>query len=43
MSQLWDLVWGKPEVDPSALSQAIEQTLHEETPDFRRQTFQQKR
>jgi hypothetical protein len=35
MSELWELVWGKPEVDPAALAQAIERELDAETPDFR--------
>ncbi len=35
MSNLWELVWGKPEVDPGALSQAIEQELGAGAPDFR--------
>ena len=30
MSQLWELVWGKPEVDPGALSDAIEQELRKD-------------
>lgn len=36
MSQLWAVVWGKSEVDPSALAQAIERELQESpTLDFR--------
>ncbi len=35
MSELWELVWGKPEVDPGALSQAIEQALDNGSLDFR--------
>ena len=35
MSLLWELVWGKPEVDPGALSQAIEEELNTQAPDFR--------
>ncbi len=35
MSELWNLIWGKPEIDPAALSQAIEQELKAENPDFR--------
>lgn len=35
MSDLWSLVWGKPEVDPSSLADAIERELHRENPDFR--------
>lgn len=35
MSQLWGLVWGKQEIDPSALSKAIEQELDGGIPDFR--------
>ena len=35
MSELWELVWGKPEVDPLALSRGIERELAGETPDFR--------
>ncbi len=38
MSELWELVWGKPQVDPAALAQAIELELKAETsemPDFR--------
>ncbi len=35
MSELWELIWGKPEVDPGALSQAIEQELDNGSPDFR--------
>jgi len=35
MSELWQLVWGKPEIDPAALARAIEQELHEASPDFR--------
>jgi hypothetical protein len=35
MSQLWELIWGKPQIDPNALSQAIEEELGSKTPDFR--------
>lgn len=35
MSEIWELVWGKPEVDPSALAQAIEKELASTTPDHR--------
>lgn len=35
MSQLWDLVWGKGEVDPAALAAAIENELDQAEPDFR--------
>ena len=35
LSNLWELVWGKPEVDPADLSLAIEQELKDSTPDFR--------
>jgi hypothetical protein len=35
MSELWELVWGKPEVDPAALSMAIEHELKAEGLDFR--------
>jgi hypothetical protein len=35
MSELWELVWGKPEVDPAALAHAIERELDADTPDFR--------
>jgi Nucleotidyltransferase of unknown function (DUF6036) len=35
MSELWQLVWGKPEVDPAALARAIEQELDAKAPDFR--------
>ena len=35
MSDLWELVWGKPEVDPIALLRAIEQELGSGNPDFR--------
>lgn len=35
ISNLWKLVWGRPEVDPNSLSEAIEQELTTSTPDFR--------
>ena len=35
MSELWELVWGKPEVDPAALSRAIEQELAAGVTDWR--------
>ncbi len=35
MSELWQLVWGKPEVDPTALTQAIEKELSNAPLDFR--------
>jgi hypothetical protein len=35
MSELWELVWGKPQVDPTALAAAIERELQGETVDFR--------
>jgi hypothetical protein len=35
MSDLWSLVWGKPEVDPRALAEAIEREVAGGRPDFR--------
>lgn len=35
MSLLWDLVWGKAEVDPRALALAIEHELENSEPDYR--------
>jgi hypothetical protein len=35
MSELWELVWGKPEVDPEALSRAIEKEAASADLDFR--------
>src|ERR1700733_15845590 len=35
LSLLWQLVWGKSEVDPALLSEAIERELIADTPDFR--------
>lgn len=35
MSELWELVWGKPHIDPTALFQAIERELGAEKNDFR--------
>jgi hypothetical protein len=35
MADLWSLVWGKPEVDPAALAQAIDQTASQDRLDFR--------
>jgi hypothetical protein len=35
MSKLWDLVWGKPEIDPTALAQALEEEAQREELDFR--------
>src|SRR6266536_2619255 len=35
MSALWDLVWGKPEVDPAALAEAIEREVDRGGLDFR--------
>lgn len=35
MSELWELVWGKPQVDPTALIKAVERELDEESLDFR--------
>lgn len=35
MSELWELVWGRPKVDPAALFNAIEKELKGQTPDFR--------
>lgn len=35
MSELWHLVWEKPEVDPALLSQAIERELDSDSLDFR--------
>lgn len=35
MSELWELVWGKPQVDPVALASAIESELKVSEPDFR--------
>jgi hypothetical protein len=35
MSELWGLVWGKPEVDPTALAKAIENELNTGQLDFR--------
>jgi hypothetical protein len=35
MADLWDLVWGKPEVDPSALAEAIERAAARPDLDFR--------
>jgi hypothetical protein len=34
MADLWSLMWGKPEVDPAALVEAIEQTLSQDWLDF---------
>ena len=34
-AELWELVWGKSEIDPAALAQAIERTLESGAPDFR--------
>jgi hypothetical protein len=35
MSDLWSLVWGKPEVDPAALARAIDQAVSQDRLDFR--------
>jgi hypothetical protein len=35
MADLWSLVWGKPQVDPTALAEAIEQELVRDRPDVR--------
>jgi len=35
MSQLWELVWGRSQVDPVALATAIETELNDSEPDFR--------
>jgi hypothetical protein len=35
MSDLWDLVWGKPHVDPAALARAIEAELRSPDLDYR--------
>ncbi|MBI4532779.1 MAG: hypothetical protein HY711_02440 [Candidatus Melainabacteria bacterium] len=34
-AELWELVWGKSEIDPAALAQAIERALESGAPDFR--------
>jgi hypothetical protein len=35
MADLWSLVWGKAEVDPAALAQAIEEAVRQDRLDFR--------
>src|SRR5262245_7537116 len=35
MSELWDLVWGKPSIDPRQLADAIEHEAAREGLDFR--------